>query len=324
MRSPLGQLLRVAFIGAAALALPCFAQVQMKRTGDNVAIAIDGEPFTEFITSGAGVTKPYLHPLRAASGTYVTRMWPMADVPEEAKTSKDHQHQRGVWFAHDDVNGIDFWNNEATYKTPNRGRIALTKIEAAGGAKQGVIDAAFDWIDPAGKTLVTESRRMTFYAGTSGARIVDFDITLKAATAVRFNDSKDGVFGIRMRPELQEKGGTGHIVNSRGEAGEPAAWGRPADWCDYSGTIAGEGIGISILDHPANPHHPVRWHVRAYGLFAANPFGLAVFTGDKTQSGAIALAAGESLRFCYRVIVHAGDAQSAGIAEAWRKYATEQ
>jgi hypothetical protein len=310
-----------ALVLALALAGPGLAQVAMTRAGSNVAVSIDGQPFTEFVTTGATVTKPYLHPLRAASGASVTRMWPMAEVPEEAATSKDHPHQRGVWFAHENVNGIDFWNNEASYKTPNRGRIVLTKIDAAGGTKQGAIDASFAWNDPGGKTLVTETRRMTFYAGTRDARIVDFDITLRAEVAATFADAKDGVFGIRMRPELQEQGGTGHIVNSLGEATEPAAWGHAADWCDYSGTIAGERVGIAVLDHPANPRHPVRWHVRAYGLFAANPFGLAVFTGDKTKNGSIALAAGESLRFRYRVIVHAGDAQSARIAEAWREYA---
>ena len=145
--------LRAALILAAAFALPSLAQVTMTRDGDNVAVAIDGKPFTGFFTTGADVTKPYLHPLRAASGTYVTRMWPMANVEEESKTSKDHQHQRGVWFAHENVNGIDFWNNEASYKTPNRGRIVLTRLDTAGGREQGTIDATFNWNDPAGKTL---------------------------------------------------------------------------------------------------------------------------------------------------------------------------
>jgi hypothetical protein len=41
----------------------------------------------------------------------------------------DHQHQRGLWFAHDNVNKLDFWNNEWSYVTDlhrkNLGRIAL-------------------------------------------------------------------------------------------------------------------------------------------------------------------------------------------------------
>jgi hypothetical protein len=75
-----------------------------------------------------------------------------------------------------------------------------------------------------------------------------------------------------------------------------------------------------MLDNPANPSHPVRWHVRAYGLFAANPFGLSVFTNDKSQDGSISLDPGKSLRFRYRVIVHPGNAKSADIAGQWTKY----
>jgi hypothetical protein len=64
----------------------------------------------------------------------------------------------------------------------------------------------------------------------------------------------------------------------------------------------------------------VRWHARGYGLFAANPFGLAVFTGDKSQNGALTVAPGQSLRFRYRVIIHPGDAKAANIAAQWDKY----
>ena len=98
--------------------------------------------------------------------------------------------------------------------------------------------------------------------------------------------------------------------------------GKPANWCDYSGEIAGEELGIAILDHPANPHHPVRWHVRGYGLFAANPFGLAAFTNDKSQDGSITVEPGQTLRYRYRVIIHPGDAKTADIAGLWQKYSS--
>ena len=75
-----------------------------------------------------------------------------------------------------------------------------------------------------------------------------------------------------------------------------------------------------MLDNPANPSHPVRWHVRAYGLFAANPFGKAVFTGDKSDTQSVVIEPGQSLRFRYRVIVHPGNVKSADIAGEWAKY----
>jgi hypothetical protein len=88
--------------------------------------------------------------------------------------------------------------------------------------------------------------------------------------------------------------------------------------------VKGEKVGVAILDHPANPHHPVRWHARAYGLFAANPFGLAAFTGDKSQDGSITIEPGQSLRFRYRIIVHGGDVKSAKIADEWTRYTSKK
>ena len=129
-----------------------------------------------------------------------------------------------------------------------------------------------------------------------------------------------GVFPDSLRPVLQEDKGTGHISNADGLETEKEAWGKPSNWCDYSGEINGEKVGIAMLDNPANPSHPVRWHVRAYGLFAANPFGLSVFTNDKSQDGSVNLDPGKSLHFRYRVIVHTGDVKSADIAGQWTKY----
>jgi len=242
----------------------------------------------------------------------------------QAVRGPDHPHQRGLWFAHTSVNKLDFWNiaplDQAPYNRPDRGKIVLHEIgKANSGKKKGSIAAAFDWKDQSGATLLAERRVMTFYASRT-ERVVDFDITLTAAQKVVFGDSKDGFFGIRLRPALQEDTGSGHITNADGLQGDKAVWGKPSNWCDYSGTIGGETVGLTILDHPANPRHPVRWHVRAYGLFAANPFGVSTFTGDKTQDSPMELETGKSLRFRYRLIVHAGDAAAANIPAQWDKY----
>src|SRR5689334_34966 len=102
---------RILLLTAVLSAACAFSQVKITPGGEKIAIEINGKPFSDFYIAGADVTKPYLWPLRAASGTYVTRMWPMEIVAEEQGTKKDHQHQRGMWFAHEKVNGLDFWNN---------------------------------------------------------------------------------------------------------------------------------------------------------------------------------------------------------------------
>jgi hypothetical protein len=301
---------------AAVLALPASAQVKITPGAEKLSVEIDGKPFTDFYVAGtafgAEVTKPYLWPLRAPSGTYVTRMWPMENVTEEEKTLKDHQHQRGLWFAHDTVNKLDFWNNEASYTTPHRGKITLKKVtEAKSGKDHGSIDATFDWTDMEGTAnLLTERRVMTFFAGKAN-RVFDIDITLTANQAVTFGGGVE-----------QGVPGTGHITNAEGLVGEKELWGKPSKWCDYSGEANSEKVGIAILDHPENPRHPVRWHARGYGLFAANLWGLSVFTNDKSQDGSVTIQPGKSVRYRYRVIIHPGDAKSADLAAQWSKFTT--
>ena len=75
----------------------------------------------------------------------------------------------------------------------------------------------------------------------------------------------------------------------------------------------------AILNHPESFRYPTTWHVRTYGLFAANPFGWHDF-GLKT-SGRHVLPPGESLRFRYRLILHEGETPSAHLPEAFRSYA---
>jgi hypothetical protein len=82
--------------------------------------------------------------------------------------------------------------------------------------------------------------------------------------------------------------------------------------------VDGKTVGIAILNHPSSFRYPTTWHVRTYGLFAANPFGWHDFGSTKT--GEYVLAAGENLRFAYRVILHEGDAATARIGDAFDCY----
>jgi hypothetical protein len=293
-----------------------FAQVQFVRSPDRVAIEIGGRPFSTFFL-GADAGKPYLFPLRAPSGTQVTRHFPMETVAGE---SHDHPHQRGVFFAHENVNGIDFWNNELTYKKPGLGRILLDKVVTVrNGKTSGKLRALFHWKNPDGKLLLVEDRTMVFYDDPAN-RIVDFDITLSApGERVVFGDAKDGAFGIRLADVLREDKGSGHIVNADGEHGEAAAWGHRSNWVDYSGAIGGEKLGVAIFDNPGNFRHSERWHVRGYGLFAVNPFGNQVFDKNAPKQETV-IEKGKSLRYRWRVVIHPGDAESARIADLYQRY----
>lgn len=306
------------------LALPAIAQVRFTQAPDRVEVQIDGKPFTT-LYMGPDTTKPYLHPLRAASGKVVTRYFPM-EVREGER--RDHPHQRGLWFSHGDVNGYDYWANEVSQKGPNKGKIVLNKVIAAReGRRQGSLEVSFDWLDPAGKPILNERRTMVFHAHPS-LRIVDFDIVLTAIEKVKFGDTKEGTFALRLAPSLEEpaRGApetprrTGKMVNAEGLEGEQQVWGKRSAWVDYFGEVEGEKLGVAIFDHPQNPKHPTFWHARSYGLFAANIFGEHDFMADKTRDGSITLEPGGKLRFRYRVVIHPGDYRTAGIADLYKQY----
>jgi hypothetical protein len=305
--------------------LPLAAQVKITQGSGSISVDIDGKPFTAFF-AGAETMKPYLHPLRAASGKQVTRSYPMENVDGE---SKDHPHHRGLWFTHGDVNGFDFWGNEPSQKSDKKGKVVLKKMGGIkSGKKTGSIAATFDWLDPRGKALLTEARTTTFYSDPK-LRMMDFDITLTAVEAVKFGDTKEGTFAIRLAAGLEElekrslpkPPRTGQMVNAEGKRGEKEVWGKRSPWVDYCGELEGEKLGIAIFDHPGNPKHPTYWHSRSYGLFAANIFGEHDFYNDKSKDGSLTLAPGVSWRFRYRVVIHPGDTQSAGIADLYKKYA---
>jgi hypothetical protein len=99
------------------------------------------------------------------------------------------------------------------------------------------------------------------------------------------------------------------------------AWGKRSNWVDYSGPVAGEVAGITIFNHPASFRYPTWWHVRTYGLFAANPFGIKDFESDLKMDGTVVLKKGESLKFYYRIIFHKGDVNSFDIGKQYKEYA---
>jgi hypothetical protein len=232
------------------------------------------------------------------------------------------------------VNGYNYWAIQNVPTAPSKadatmGRIVLKNVASVkSGKESGTVDVALTWLKPDGKPLLTETRRMTFYAHPE-LRIIDFDFDFTAIDKVVFRDTKEGTFAMRMATALEEPAAkakpdgamrTGKLLNAQGGEGEANVWGKRSEWVDYSGVLDGEKVGVVMMDHPGNPRHPTYWHSRGYGLHSINPFGLHDFLNDPKQDGSLTVEPGNHVRFRYRVVVHPG-VSPAKIAELYKQYA---
>lgn len=288
------------------------AQFEVSQDADGVAVKVDGQLMTRYVLKSG--PKPILWPLIGPTGKEMTRGYPMRDALDFERP--DHVHHRSLWFTHGDVNGVDFWSEGQKH-----GDIVHREFLKCEGGKQATITARNDWIGPDGQKVCEEERTFVFDANEQ-ARWIDVELRVKATEGpVKFGDTKEGSFGVRMWETIKvdaKKGG--RIVNSEGQT-DGQAWGKEASWVDYYGPVDDEILGIAILNHPTSFRYPTPWHVRTYGLFTANPFGLSDFRGSKDVDGSYTLPSGETLLLRYRVVLHQGDAQQAGIAQIFADYA---
>jgi hypothetical protein len=262
-------------------------------------------------------TKPIVYPIIGPEGIPMTRDYPMKDATKGG--TKDHIHHRSLWLTHGEVNGVDFWLEDAK----KAGRIVHDKVESStANDQEAKLVTIAKWLTPDDRTLLTERRTMTV-SGEQDSREIEFEFDLVAGDEeVHFGDTKEGSFGIRVPDSMavdQKKGGV--IVNQKGER-DDAAWGKRSSWVDYSGPVNDKVVGVSILEHPSSFGHPCRWHVRTYGLFAANPFGEHHFVGGNPTEGH-KLAAGSKLHLHYKLVLHAGPVDVDAMEAKWKAFAAK-
>ena len=288
--------------------------VALVDVNGEVEFRIAGEMFTSY-HYGGGVVRPFLYPVIGPGGKGMTRNYPMIqNVPGE---TNDHKHHRSVWVAFGDINGADDWLEE-----DGCARIVHRQfLEKSCGPVFGRIRTLNDWVDNQGGKLMEEVRTITIYNLPKTGRIIDLDVVFRATEGdVRFGDTKEGgIASVRVATSMDgDKGGL--ITNSFGGVTEAECWGKPAHWCDYSGSVDGRIVGIAIFDNPGNFRYPTRWHVRDYGLFTANPFALSAYAGDPNVDGSHIVKSGEVFPFAYRLYLHNGDARAGSVAEQYHGY----
>lgn len=304
--------------------------VTENKAAQKVDITVDGKPFTSYIYPDV-LKKPVLYPLRTSQGTLITRGWPMDPRPGERV---DHPHHVGMWLNYGDVNGLDFWNNSTDIPEEKRNNYGTIKHRQVTSLKSGndkaELAVSMDWLQPDGTKLLQEDTRFIF-SGKGNLRTIERITKLTAQQEVSFKDNKEGVIGIRLARELEHpsnkpeiftdasgkatpvakmnnEGVTGKYRSSEGLEGDDV-WGTRGKWVNLTGKIGSEEVSLVLLDNPANVGFPTYWHARGYGLFAANPLGQKEFSKGKETLN-FKLAAGQSVTFRYKVLIHSGGKMS--------------
>lgn len=248
---------------------------------------------------GLSHLKPCFYPL-VAHGVNVLRGFPLEEKPGEVK---DHPHHTGIYHAFGEVNGREYWS-----KLPIENKKVLRREAGPVYARLG---AENHW----GQDLVEVQDVFVLNVGDDA--LMDWTITLTAAQgpvvfARNVKMAKEGSFAIRVAQGLvdpdKKRQGQEIMSDALGNRGEAAIRAAQAPWVDYSGTVEGKKVGVAIMNHPSSFRFPTNWHVRAYGLFAANPW---------LVRGEHHLEKGNSIVFRYRVYVHAGDAAAGRVAEVY-------
>jgi hypothetical protein len=316
-------LLAAVSLASSAVATAALPNAKVIPSADRVRVELGGQLFTEYLFKGG--PRPYFYPVLAADGMQLNRDFPMkADTAGE---ESDHPHHRSLSFTHGAVNGVDFWA-----EGKDKGVIVNDTTKASAAGSVATIVSTNRWVGPDGVVHCTDETVVRLSAIPEG-RQIDYEVTLQAPVdrAVVLGDTKEGSLAFRvaqwMTPvhtfEKKKVEGQGVIVNAEGVR-DAATWGKKSPWVDYYAPKNGKIYGIAMFDSPKNPRHPTWWHVRDYGLFAANPFGQHDFEPAhkaNPKAGDLTIPAGGSVTFRWRLYFHEGDEKTAKVAEQFAAYA---
>ena len=224
-----------------------------------------------------------------------------------------YPHHSSLFFGCDRVNGGNYWQEGL-----ERGRIVSigARILETGGDKVVIEDECI-WKRPDADAPVKDKRLITITSPAENIFQLDFDIEMEMLMDVNIPVTNHSLFSVRMAEDLSVKQG-GVMVNSEGQSGEKATFGQRAAWMDFYGERKATGFeGIAIMQHPSNKWFPSPWFTRDYGFMSPTPMYWPE-DGESTN-----LKKGEKVKLRYRVIVHGGSVDEAGISKLYERYKAE-
>lgn len=292
------------FLGFAQAAISAESpSVDFDRSSNGeMRISIGDVPFAAFVYSDPDIPRPYFAHLRAPSGIQVSRNHP----PDPKADVADHAtYHPGLWLAFGDLNGSDYWRNKAKVQ------YVPESLETTSAPGSGTFQARFRYLDEQQPDqLVCEELFRCKITVCPNGYLLLWDSQFSSDQPFYFGDQEEMGLGVRVatpiRSESRVRGqitsGTGQILDAKGRINGEEVWGTSSEWCDYSGTINEENVGVTLFCHPENVK-PSWFHARDYGLLLANQFGRKAFHhGEESR---LEVAPGETFRLRYGVFVYA-------------------
>jgi hypothetical protein len=241
--------------------------------------------------------RPYLHPVRDASGKVILS----EDKPA------DHPWQHGIFTGFHRINGLNYWKED-------QGRQRFVRLADLKEMTDRVSwRALVELAAPNGDVVLEEEDAITIYAPEDAdTYIIDFDLLLRARDKdVTFGKYFVGGLAVRMPWDKANPRQT-HL-NSEGKRNRACEQSR-ARWCNVErpfGQERQETFGIAIFDHPDNRNHPCGWRADEQGLINPN----VSFAADWS------IAAGKQQLFKYRLVVYRGSATQEQLAARFKAFA---
>ena len=276
--------------------------VNAEKIGNRIDVTVGNLFFTSYRFED-DEKYPFFFPVNSpVSGASVTSM-----------RNGIYPHHSSLFFGCDRVNGGNYWQEGL-----ERGRIVSigARILETGGDKVVIEDECI-WKRPDADAPVKDKRLITITSPAENIFQLDFDIEMEMLMDVNIPVTNHSLFSVRMAEDLSVKQG-GVMVNSEGQSGEKATFGQRAAWMDFYGERKATGFeGIAIMQHPSNKWFPSPWFTRDYGFMSPTPMYWPE-DGESTN-----LKKGEKVKLRYRVIVHGGSVDEAGISKLYERYKAE-
>jgi hypothetical protein len=278
-----------------------FPRVQVIPEVRRASMRIDGVERVGY-EFGEGASRPFFFPVLGPSGGWLTRLGHPNPI--------GHEHHQSVWFGHQSVAGINFWEEK-----PNTDiRIYHRRMRIYhDGHDCGGFVALLDWWAQ-GRSWLHQQLTAVIEPAPGGGFALDLESRFDSADGapVELGQTNFGFLGVRVAKTVSEQFGGGRLTNCEGLRGERAVMGTAGRWVDYSGpSAAGTVEGICFMDHPENYNHPTRWHVRADGWMGAS------FNRQSPHG----VARDHQLLLRYRLLVHSNGADLATLNRAWESFA---